>query len=47
MFVVLILIVLTSIVSGLNQKTRILAQKIGLLEKQIRELSKDNKDENV
>jgi hypothetical protein len=47
MFVVLILITLTSIVSGLNQTTRVLTQKMGLLEKQLRELSEKKEDDNV
>lgn len=37
MFVITILIVLTSIVSELNKTVRVLTQKIAILEKQIRE----------
>lgn len=47
MFVFIILIVLTSIVSDLTQTVRILTQKIALLEKEIRELSDDKKDKMV
>lgn len=47
MFVLIILITLTSIVSGLNQTVRVLTQKLGLLEKQVRDLSDEKKDEMV
>lgn len=44
MFIIVILIAVTSIVSGLNNNLRILTQEVALLEKKIRELSQ--KDDN-
>lgn len=44
MFVLMILITLTVIVSGLNQKVRTLTQKIALLEKRIRDIEKDDEE---
>lgn len=46
-FVIIILITLTSIVSSLNQTVRSLTQKLGLLDRQVRELSEDKKDKMV
>jgi len=46
-FVIIILITLTSIVSSLNQTVRSLTQKLGLLDKQVRELSQCEKDKMV
>ncbi|MCR4944801.1 MAG: DUF2304 domain-containing protein [Clostridium sp.] len=45
MFIIVILITITSIVSGLNSRLRSLTQEIALLEKRVRELSK-NSEEN-
>lgn len=42
MFVIIILITMTSIVSELNGKIRNLIQEVAILEKKIREIEKDN-----
>lgn len=44
-FVIVILIAMTSIVSGLNKKLRVLVQEISILEKRVRELEHINEDE--
>lgn len=41
-FVIIILVSITSIVSGLNSKIRELSQKVSMYEKRIRELEKGN-----
>lgn len=46
MFIVLILITLTSIVSLLNRNIRVLIQEIALLQFKVKELSKKENDEN-
>ncbi|MDS0525583.1 DUF2304 domain-containing protein [Clostridium sp. SHJSY1] len=43
-FVIIILITITSIVSQLNRTVRVLVQEVALLEKRIRDLSNENKD---
>lgn len=43
MFVLVILITLTSIVSNLNQSVRSLTQQMAIMEKKIRELTDENK----
>lgn len=45
-FIIMILMSLTSIVSGQNRKIRVLIQNIALLEERIRELEKNNKAED-
>lgn len=47
MFMVIILITLTSIVSSLNQTLRSLVQKVALLEKELREIANEEKDDRV
>lgn len=47
MFIIVILITITSIVSSLNSRLRSLTQEIALLEKRMRELSKDREDNYV
>lgn len=47
MFIIVILITITSIVSSLNNRLRSLTQEIALLEKRMRELSKDSEDNYV
>lgn len=44
MFIILILITITSIVSNLNSRLRSLTQEIALLEKRVRELSKGSEE---
>jgi hypothetical protein len=46
MFIIVILITITSIVSGLNNNLRVLTQEVALLEKRIRELSQKNDNED-
>ena len=46
MFIIVILITITSIVSGLNNNLRVLTQEVALLEKKIRELSQKNDNED-
>lgn len=43
-FILVMLMILTSIVSGLNHKNRRLTQEIALLEKRIRDLEADKKE---
>lgn len=43
-FVIIILITITSIVSMLNRTVRVLVQEVALLEKRIRDLSDEKKD---
>lgn len=45
MFILIILLSLTSIVSHLNDRNRELIQKVGLIEKRLRDLEKANKKE--
>ncbi len=46
MFTVVILITITSIVSNLNSRLRSLTQEIALLDKKVRELSRNGEDNN-
>ena len=45
MFIILILITITSIVSSLNKNLRMLTQEVALLEKRVRELEKNKCEE--
>ena len=45
MFIILILITITSIVSSLNKNLRMLIQEVALLEKRVRELEKNKCEE--
>lgn len=46
MFIIVILITITSIVSNLNSRLRSLTQEIALLDKKVRELSRNGEDNN-
>ena len=46
MFIIMILITLTSIVSLLNRNLRVLTQEVALLQKKVKELSEKGNEES-